>query len=224
MTTLMAVYDSDSCVGRCDAECYDATEPGCGCICGGLNHGAGEQQAISNTLKSAYEWLDQAIVANPSILAANIMPDARALALTERNGGRVTEPDPIAALAAQLEELRGQLARYTGETGHLRAKLAEDSGQVVMLRLEIKQLAEKITAAIARRNADEPPAPFWLGLSREEHARPVGRAPRVGRSRRHGPVPRVLCQASALLGESCRARARGQQRDDGVDPGVRRSG
>ena len=80
----------------------------------------------------------------------------------------MTGPDPIAALAAQLEELRGQLARYTGETGHLRAKLAEDSGQVVMLRLEIKQLAEKIEAAIARRNADEPPAPFWLGLSREE--------------------------------------------------------
>ena len=81
----------------------------------------------------------------------------------------MTDPDPIAALAAQLEELRGQLARYTGETGHLRAKLAEDSGQVVMLRLEIKKLGEKIEAAIARRNADEPPAPYWLGLSREEH-------------------------------------------------------
>jgi hypothetical protein len=82
----------------------------------------------------------------------------------------VTEPDPIAALAAQLEELRGQLARYTGETGHLRARLQEDSGQVLMLRLQVKQLTEKIEAAIARRQADEPPAPFWLGLSREEHA------------------------------------------------------
>jgi hypothetical protein len=81
----------------------------------------------------------------------------------------VTEPDPIAALAAQLEELRGQLARYTGETGHLRTRLNEDSGQVVMLRLEIKQLAEKIEAAIARRNADEPQAPYLLGLSREEY-------------------------------------------------------
>jgi hypothetical protein len=81
----------------------------------------------------------------------------------------VTEPDPIAALAAQLEELRGQLARYTGETGHLRARLEEDSGQVLMLRLEIKKLGEKIAAAIAGREADEPPAPYWLGLSREEH-------------------------------------------------------
>jgi hypothetical protein len=81
----------------------------------------------------------------------------------------MTEPDPTAALAAQLEELRGQLARYTGETGHLRARLNEDSGQVLMLRLEIKQLGEKIEAAIARRNTDEPPAPYLLGLSKEEY-------------------------------------------------------
>jgi hypothetical protein len=82
----------------------------------------------------------------------------------------VTEPDPVAALAAQLEELRGQLARYTGETGRLRARLDEDSGQVVMLRLEIKKLGQKIEAAIARRDVGEPPAPYWLGLSGEEHA------------------------------------------------------
>jgi hypothetical protein len=82
----------------------------------------------------------------------------------------LAEPDPVAALAAQLEELRGQLARYTGETGHLRARLAEDSGQVVMLRLEIKRLGEKIEAAIARRDADDPQAPYWLGLTKEEHA------------------------------------------------------
>jgi hypothetical protein len=82
----------------------------------------------------------------------------------------VTEPDPISDLAAQLETLRGQLARYMGETGHLRARLEEDSGQVLMLRHEIKKLGEKIEAAIARRNAAEPPAPSWLGLSREAHA------------------------------------------------------
>jgi hypothetical protein len=81
----------------------------------------------------------------------------------------VTEPDPIAALAAQLDELRGQLARYTGETGHLRVRINEDAGQVVMLRLEIKQLGEKIEAAIARRDASEPQAPYLLGLSKEEY-------------------------------------------------------
>jgi hypothetical protein len=82
----------------------------------------------------------------------------------------VTEPDPIAELAAQLEVLRGQLARYTGETGHLRARLEEDSGQVLMLRAEIKRLSEKLGAAIAERETDEPQAPYLLGLPRDEHA------------------------------------------------------
>lgn len=39
MTTLLAVYDSDGCVGRCDAKCYDATHAVCDCLCGG-EHGA----------------------------------------------------------------------------------------------------------------------------------------------------------------------------------------
>jgi hypothetical protein len=84
----------------------------------------------------------------------------------------VTEPaeDPIAALAAQLEELRGQLARYTGETGHLRARLEERSGQDAMIRLEIKQLGGKLDEAIAKRQVTDPPAPFWRGLDREAHA------------------------------------------------------
>jgi hypothetical protein len=75
----------------------------------------------------------------------------------------VTEPDPVADLAAQLEELRGQV-------GSLRARHGEDYGHVMVLLAEVKKLSEKIEAAMARRQADDPPAPFWLGLSREEHA------------------------------------------------------
>jgi len=79
----------------------------------------------------------------------------------------LTEPDPVAALAAQLDELRGQLARYTGETGHLRARLAEDSGQVLMLRVEVKQLREELAEAIEKRKLKPPPAPWWC-VSRAE--------------------------------------------------------
>ena len=86
----------------------------------------------------------------------------------------MTDPDPIAELAAQLEVLRRQLALYTGETGHLRARLEEDSGQVLMLRLEIKQLGEKLDEALAKRKAADPTAPYWLGLSAEEHAGRLG--------------------------------------------------
>ena len=136
----------------------------------------------------------------------------------------MTGPDPIAALAAQLEELRGQLARYTGETGHLRARLDEDFGQVVMLRLEIKQLGEKIEAAIVRRNADEPPAPYLLGLSREEHGAWLAElrawVGRVGL----GQYPGYFEQAPALLAQPPGGRDRALQRDDRVGPDLQRCG
>jgi hypothetical protein len=101
----------------------------------------------------------------------------------------VTEPDPIAALAAGLEELRGQLARYTGETGHLRARLEEDSGQVLMLRHEFKKPGQQITAAIASRETDAP------GLSREELAAESGElrawADRVARVQWPGYIDKI---------------------------------
>lgn len=49
MTTLIAVYNSEGCVGRCDARCHGAQEPECDCICGGINHGVGREQALENT-------------------------------------------------------------------------------------------------------------------------------------------------------------------------------
>lgn len=48
MSTLIAVYNSEGCVGRCDAKCHDATSSGCHCICGGTNHGVGHDQAERN--------------------------------------------------------------------------------------------------------------------------------------------------------------------------------
>jgi len=48
MTTLVAVYNSDGCIGRCDARCYEAKNAKCHCICGGRNHSAGKQRAREN--------------------------------------------------------------------------------------------------------------------------------------------------------------------------------
>lgn len=59
MTTLIAVYGSDGCEGRCDARCYEAKEPECQCICGGMNHGAGKDQAVANTTALAEQWIEQ---------------------------------------------------------------------------------------------------------------------------------------------------------------------
>jgi hypothetical protein len=60
VTTLIAVYNSEGCQGRCDAKCYEAHEEECDCICGGRNHGAGKEQALDNTRELAESWLEQA--------------------------------------------------------------------------------------------------------------------------------------------------------------------
>lgn len=49
MTTAIAVYNSDGCVGRCDARCHEATTAHCECICGGRLHGAGKRAIEQNT-------------------------------------------------------------------------------------------------------------------------------------------------------------------------------
>lgn len=53
MTTVLAVYNSEGVVGRCDARCHDATTADCDCICGGANHGRGTAVAIANTRERA---------------------------------------------------------------------------------------------------------------------------------------------------------------------------
>jgi uncharacterized metal-binding protein len=72
VTTLLAVYTSDGCVGRCDAKCYDAAEPECDCICGGRNHGAGKQQALDNTRELAESWIEQARARGQDISLAEL--------------------------------------------------------------------------------------------------------------------------------------------------------
>lgn len=59
MSTLIAVYNSEGCVGRCDAKCYDALHPECDCVCGGRNHGAGRAAATENTRALAAEWVER---------------------------------------------------------------------------------------------------------------------------------------------------------------------
>jgi hypothetical protein len=72
VTTLIAVYNSEGCVGRCDARCYEAAEPDCDCICGGRNHGAGKQQATGNTRELAESWLEQARASGQDITRAEL--------------------------------------------------------------------------------------------------------------------------------------------------------
>lgn len=51
MSTAIAVYNSEGCVGRCDAKCHNAVEPACDCICGGRLHGVGAECAIEQNTR-----------------------------------------------------------------------------------------------------------------------------------------------------------------------------
>lgn len=51
MTTAIAVYNSDGCVGRCDAKCHNASSPDCDCICGGRLHGVGAGSAVEQNTR-----------------------------------------------------------------------------------------------------------------------------------------------------------------------------
>jgi predicted methyltransferase MtxX (methanogen marker protein 4) len=88
MTTLIAVYNSEGCVGRCDAKCYNAWEPDCDCICQGRNHGAGKQQAIDNTRELAESWLEHARANGQDITHAEMAIDAMHQPLFDLGGAR----------------------------------------------------------------------------------------------------------------------------------------
>lgn len=51
MTTVIAVYTSDGCVGRCDARCHEAASSDCDCVCGGRLHGVGAANAVAENTR-----------------------------------------------------------------------------------------------------------------------------------------------------------------------------
>ena len=88
MTTLIALYTGDGCVGRCDAKCHLAWGPECHCVCQGVNHGAGKQEAIENTRELAESWIEQAGAAGQVIALAELATDAQHEPLFSLGGAR----------------------------------------------------------------------------------------------------------------------------------------
>jgi len=58
MATIFSVVTLLGCVGRCDSQCHEATQPECKCICGGAFHGVGSKVA----------WEDRKTLTNDEIL------------------------------------------------------------------------------------------------------------------------------------------------------------
>jgi capsule polysaccharide export protein KpsE/RkpR len=112
--------------------------------------------------------------------------------VTEDPGGT---GEALAALAAQIADLRGQLARSQGDVGHLRARLEASTGQVMKLLVEVKQLRKRVQhqqdrlgEALEARQLEPVPAPWWCVGAEEGEAMLAGLRDWVdGFARRHYP-------------------------------------
>ncbi|MFV2172285.1 hypothetical protein ACFHW2_12125 [Actinomadura sp. LOL_016] len=60
MTAVLTVRVGGAVAGSCGRSCYDAEHDDCHCICEGMNHGAGLEQAVANTREHAAAWLARA--------------------------------------------------------------------------------------------------------------------------------------------------------------------
>ena len=69
MATLISVYSSNGLVGRCDAKCYNAKHEKCVCICGGRNHGKGQDRAIENTREMANQIIEETALVKGEVMA-----------------------------------------------------------------------------------------------------------------------------------------------------------
>ena len=60
MATLATLVNSTGTIRRCSAKCYNAKTKTCHCLCGGVNHGVGRDQAIDQT-RAYFSELDEEI-------------------------------------------------------------------------------------------------------------------------------------------------------------------
>lgn len=96
----------------------------------------------------------------------------------------MADNDTLAALAAQVDDLRGKVAKLQGVVGSWNARLeTEGIGATLLLRTEVKHLAEQLEATLAEvkhlaeqleaalsaHRLKPPPAPYWLRLDAAEH-------------------------------------------------------
>ncbi len=63
MSTLIAVYCGENCIGRCDERCYAAKGDDCDCICGGKLHQRGLSPALRAEASQIVKAMTQAEIA-----------------------------------------------------------------------------------------------------------------------------------------------------------------
>ena len=79
------------------------------------------------------------------------------------------DDDGLAALSGQLDDLRANIARLRTTVANWDERLTEGIGEMMILRIEVKHLAEALDEALAKHRLKPPPAPYWRGLKPAEH-------------------------------------------------------
>ncbi|MET7335938.1 hypothetical protein [Nonomuraea sp. NPDC005650] len=78
MATLLAIHRPGGRTQRCDARCYQATLGSeCDCVCGGVNHAKGLQQALILTRKQVQRWIEAARRRHSDIIGVEIGVEAQ---------------------------------------------------------------------------------------------------------------------------------------------------
>jgi hypothetical protein len=81
----------------------------------------------------------------------------------------VAADETLAALAAQLDELRAKVDQAQAAVRQWDARLEREGiGATLVLRAEVKRLADRLTEAVSKNRLAPPDAPWWLGLPRDE--------------------------------------------------------
>jgi hypothetical protein len=74
----------------------------------------------------------------------------------------MTEPDPIAALAAQVDQLRKAVEKSQATVTAWDARLrTEGPGASMVVLSRLKQFGQRLDEAIAKHQTKPPPAPWW---------------------------------------------------------------
>ncbi|MGH7733446.1 MAG: hypothetical protein ACREOE_07055, partial [Gemmatimonadales bacterium] len=126
----------------------------------------------------------------------------------------MTDDSGAPDLAAQVAELRGVVERYQAIVTTWDARLeAEGIGGTMVLRLEVKQLRERLDEALDKRQLEPPPAPWWCVGEAEGRAMLAELREWVdGFARRHYPgylvrLPRCWASHSEAVWELSTLRA-----------------
>ncbi len=67
MTLIIKAIDTNGTQRTCGPRCYNAKSKTCTCICGGLNHGVGEANAVQNIPALQLEALAEIKLAFPDV-------------------------------------------------------------------------------------------------------------------------------------------------------------